>query len=269
MASLEPGREGTCLARLAASTSSTARSPAGGDRAARVEREQGVRACGVRASGHGRAMRWRGRCAHSRQLGMESAQVGRVIGAPVSRRRQGRGAAHRRRLGRARVPSGVAAAGHVWGHRSALEVFALHLPPNLCNGAAAVSNEGEVWSGAVAAVCSDGSMGGLSGRPHQLWPATALCSSAEAGEPEPARSMVTTNSVGAVRSKCYLGWSSEIFGNYTRHTLLVSYTPKHAKKVGEKCGRNAAQAPTKTGGACGVGAKSLFLCGAQLQQREY
>ena len=166
MASLEPGREGTCLARLAASTSSTARSPAGGDRAARVEREQGVRACGVRASGHGRAMRWRGRCAHSRQLGMESAQVGRVIGAPVSRRRQGRGAAHRRRLGRAREPSGVhrewpqLGTSHVWGHRSALEVFALHLPPNLCNGAAAVSNEGEVWSGAVAAVCSDGRRGG-------------------------------------------------------------------------------------------------------------
>ena len=145
MASLEPGREGTCLARLAASTSSTARSPAGGDRAARVEREQGVRACGVRASGHGRAMRWRGRCAHSRQLGMESAQVGRVIGAPVSRRRQGRGAAHRRRLGRARVPSGVAAAGHVWGHRSALEVFALHLSPDAM--AQPVINEGEVERG--------------------------------------------------------------------------------------------------------------------------
>ena len=145
MASLEPGREGTCLARLAASTSSTARSPAGGDRAARVEREQGVRACGVRASGHGRAMRWRGRCAHSRQLGMESAQVGRVIGAPVSRRRQGRGAAHRRRLGRARVPSGVAAAGHVWGHRSALEVFALHLSPDAM--AQPVINEAEVERG--------------------------------------------------------------------------------------------------------------------------
>jgi hypothetical protein len=57
----------------------------------------------------------------------------------------------------------VAAAGHVWGHRSALEVFALHLPPNLCNGAAAVSNEGEVWSGAVAAVCSDGRRGGAVG----------------------------------------------------------------------------------------------------------
>ena len=268
MASLEPGREGTCLARLAASTSSTRRSPAGGDRAARVEREQGVRACGVRASGHGRAMRWRGRCAHSRQLGIRPSGSGyrRSSESPSSRARRGSSAA----IGhRAREPSGVAAAGHVWGHCSALEVFALHLPPNLCNGAAAVSNEGEVWSGAVAAVCSDGSMGGLSGRPHQLWPATALCSSAEAGEPEPARSMVTTNSVGAVRSKCYLGWSSEIFGNYTRHTLLVSYTPKHAKKVGEKCGRNAAQAPTKTGGACGVGAKSLFLCGAQLQQREY
>ena len=123
-----------------------------------MERERSVRACGVgrRATG--------GRCigaaaAHIR-VSLVSAQVGRVIGAPVSRRRQGRGAAHRRRLGRARVPSGVAAAGHVWGHRSALEVFALHLPPNLCNGAAAVSNEGEVWSGAVAAVCSDGRRGG-------------------------------------------------------------------------------------------------------------
>ena len=149
MASLEPGREGTCLARLVASTSSvaeasTARSPAGGDRAARVERERGMRACGGRASGHGRAMRWRGRCAHSRQLGIRPSG-GRVIGAPVSRRRQGRGAAHRRRLGRARVPSGVAAAGHVWGHRSALEVFALHLSPDAM--AQPVINEGEVGRG--------------------------------------------------------------------------------------------------------------------------
>ena len=39
---------------LAASTSSTAQSPAGRDRAARVERERGVRACGGRASGVGR-----------------------------------------------------------------------------------------------------------------------------------------------------------------------------------------------------------------------
>jgi len=32
--------------------------------------------------------------------------------------------------GRARVPSGVAARGNVWEHRSALEVLASHLPPN-------------------------------------------------------------------------------------------------------------------------------------------
>ena len=158
MASLEPGREGTCLARLVASTSSvaeasTARSPAGGDRAARVERERGVRACGGRASGHGRAMRWRGRCAHSRQL--VSTQLGRVIGAPVSRRRQGRGAAHRRRLGRARVPSGVAAAGHVWGHRSALEVFALHLSPEQWRSRLSMKGR----SGAGAAGCSGGRRG--------------------------------------------------------------------------------------------------------------
>ena len=113
-----------------------------GARRARAGRA-GVRACGGRASGHGRAVRWRGRCAHSRQL--VSTQLGRVIGAPVSRRRQGRGAAHRRRLGRARVPSGVAAAGHVWGHRSALEVFALHLSPDAM--AQPVINEGEVGRG--------------------------------------------------------------------------------------------------------------------------
>ena len=111
---------------------------------ARVERERGVR--GARASGHGRAVRWRGRCAHSRQLfSLYPPNVGRVIGTPVSRRRQGRGAAHRRRLGRARVPSGVAAAGNVWGHCSALEGFALHLPPNAM--AQPVSYEGEVGRG--------------------------------------------------------------------------------------------------------------------------
>ena len=95
-----------------------------------ARRERGVRACGRRATGHG-ARAGGAALAHIR-VSLVSAQVGRVIGAPVSRRRQGRGAAHRRRLGRARVPSGVAAAGHVWGHRSALEVFALHLdlPPN-------------------------------------------------------------------------------------------------------------------------------------------
>ena len=159
MASLEPGREGTCLARLVASTSSvaeasTARSPAGGDRSARVKRERGMRACGGRASGHGRAMRWRGRCAHSRQLGIRPSG-GRVIGAPVSRRRQGRGAAHRRRLGRARVPSGVAAAGHVWGHRSALEVFALHLSPEQWRSRLSMKGR----SGAGAAGCSGGRRG--------------------------------------------------------------------------------------------------------------
>eukprot|EP00964_Phaeocystis_antarctica_P064219 scaffold38609_cov30-Phaeocystis_antarctica.AAC.1 len=100
MASLEPGREGTCLARLVASTSSvaeasTARSPAGGDRAARVERERGVRACRGRALGHGRAMRWRGRCAHSRQLGIRPSGPGyrRSSESPSSRAPLGSSAA--------------------------------------------------------------------------------------------------------------------------------------------------------------------------------
>ena len=168
MASLEPGREGTCLARLVASTSSvaeasTARSPAGGDRSARVKRERGVRACGGRASGHGQAVRWRGRCAHSRQL--VSAQVGRVIGAPVSRRRQGRGAAHRRRLGRARVPSGGAAAGNVWGTAARLRV--LRSTCRQCNGAA-----GKQRRSGRARALPGARMGTwrLPGRPHHLWP---------------------------------------------------------------------------------------------------
>ena len=117
----------------------TCRKRSGGARRARAGR------AGVRESGVGRRATG-GRCvgaaaAHIR-VSLVSAQVGRVIGAPVSRRRQGRGAAHRRRLGRARVPSGVAAAGHVWGHRSALEFFALHLSPDAM--AQPVINEGEV-----------------------------------------------------------------------------------------------------------------------------
>ena len=117
----------------------TCRKRSGGARRARAGR------AGVRGSGVGRRATG-GRCvgaaaAHIR-VSLVSAQVGRVIGAPVSRRRQGRDAAHRRRLGRARVPSGVAAAGHVWGHRSALEFFVLHLSPDAM--AQPVINEGEV-----------------------------------------------------------------------------------------------------------------------------
>ena len=122
----------------------TCRKRSGGARRARAGRA-GV---GRRATG--------GRCvgaaaAHIR-VSLVSAQVGRVIGAPVSRRRQGRGAAHRRRLGRARVPSGVAAAGHVWGHRSALEFFVLHLSPE--QRRSRLSMKGR--SGASAAGCSGG-----------------------------------------------------------------------------------------------------------------
>ena len=127
----------------------TCRKRSGGARRARAGR------AGVRGSGVGRRATG-GRCvgaaaAHIR-VSLVSAQVGRVIGAPVSRRRQGRGAAHRRRLGRARVPSGVAAAGHVWGHRSALEFFVLHLSPE--QRRSRLSMKGR--SGASAAGCSGG-----------------------------------------------------------------------------------------------------------------
>ena len=52
--------------------------------------------------------------------------------------------------GRARVPSGVAARGNVWRHRSALEVLASHLPPN----AMAQPLRKQERPGAVAAGCS-------------------------------------------------------------------------------------------------------------------
>ena len=53
---------------------------------------------------------------------------------------------------------------------------------------------------------------GVAAASHQILALAAADHSTLAGEPEPARSMVTTlNSVGAVRSKCYLGWSSENF----------------------------------------------------------
>jgi hypothetical protein len=83
-----------------------------------------------------------------------SAQAGRLIGAPVSRRCQGR-AAHRRRSGRARVPSVVVAHGSVSAYCSAHEGVAFHLPPNAMAQPVTVKET----SGVVAAGCSDGRRG--------------------------------------------------------------------------------------------------------------
>ena len=68
-----------------------------------------------------------------------------------------RGAAHRRRLGRAaRGPSGECAArGNVWRHRRALEGLALRLPPDAM-AQPVTAKEG--W-GAVAAAGSEGREG--------------------------------------------------------------------------------------------------------------
>ena len=82
-----------------------------------------------------------------------SAQAGRLIGAPVSRRRQGRGSSAT--TGRARVPSVVVAHGSVSACCSALEGVAFHLPPNAMAQPVTVKET----SGAVAAGCSDGRRG--------------------------------------------------------------------------------------------------------------
>ena len=76
-----------------------------------------------------------------------SAQAGRLIGAPVSRRCQGH-AAHRRR-------SVVVAHGSVSAYCSAHEGVAFHLPPNAMAQPVTVKET----SGVVAAGCSDGRRG--------------------------------------------------------------------------------------------------------------
>ena len=86
---------------------------------------------------------------------MVSAQVGRVVGTPMSRHHRGIILLIGGEWERARVPSGVAARGNVWGHRSALEVLAPHLPPNAMAQPVTVKET----SGAVAAGCSDGRRG--------------------------------------------------------------------------------------------------------------
>ena len=77
---------------------------------------------GSRVGPAGGARRACGRCAHSRQLGIRpsGSDCRRSNESPSS----GATLCHRRRVGRARVPSGVAARGNVRGHRSALEGLA-------------------------------------------------------------------------------------------------------------------------------------------------
>lgn len=93
--------------RTAMVLASAARSPAAGDRAARVSRAE---ARGGRASGRGRAVRSHGRCALSRQLALRPGGSAHRCSteSPSSR-----GAADRRRSGRARAPSQIAALGNV------------------------------------------------------------------------------------------------------------------------------------------------------------
>ena len=80
-----------------------------------------------RARGHGWAVRWCLAAAHIRASAL-SAQAGRLSGAPVSRRRQGRGSSAAIVQGGAHTIGRVCAPrGTEWRHRRALEGLALRL----------------------------------------------------------------------------------------------------------------------------------------------
>ena len=103
--------------------------------------------------------------------------------------------------GRARVPSGVAAAGHVWGHRSALEVFALHLSPDAM--AQPVINEGEVERGRRRVL---GWAQGGCGAGHTIGGSTFRRAGSQGGRGElPGKEGFARKNVGLVRSMRSLG----------------------------------------------------------------
>ena len=114
------------------------RSPAAGDRAARVSRAS---ACGGRASGRGRAVRSQRRCALSRQPAVRPGGSA-LISAPLSRRRRAAELVGDGRAGRAH-PRG-------WPHsgtcaRTAARLRALRSTcAAQCNGAGG-HHEGKVW----------------------------------------------------------------------------------------------------------------------------